>query len=510
MREQGTYFFGFRRFPGQVCSRWLISLRREKRSFRHGLEVLSTLILLIFSLVVSGGPAIAATEGDSNNFFGTGAGASNSGDINANSFFGAYAGFLNTTGFDNSFFGESAGYSNTTGFDNSFFGEYAGYSNTTGGSNSFFGVSAGSSNMIGNDNSFFGLSAGSSNTSGSSNSFFGESAGYSNTTGNDNSFFGLFAGAYNTTGHENSFFGESAGYSNTTGGSNSFFGLSAGAYNTTGHENSFLGMLTGYHQTVENYNTFVGYKADLNPGSDPETNPVSNATAIGANAYVSQPNSLVLGSIKGVNDAVANVNVGIGISAPARQLHLKGDNAVFRMDRSTDTAAFMIVRTNLAGTAVLKTFVVGANAYGSNNGEFVINDLGNAVGGPGNRRMTIDSDGDVEFTGSVTATGFYPSSSIALKTNVRTYGNALETVKRLRGVRFDWKGSGKPSVGLIAEEVEGVVPEIVAHLGKGREATGLNYDSLVGVLVEAVKEQQAELDILKAEVRQLKALLLER
>ncbi len=257
---------------------------------------------------------------------------------------------------------------------------------------------------------------------------------------------------------------------------------------------------------MENFNTFVGYHADLDPGADPATNPVTNATAIGYRAYVSQSNSLVLGSIKDVNSAVANVNVGIGISAPARQLHIKGDNAVFRMDRSTDTAAFMLVRTNLAGTAVLKTFVVGANAYGSNDGEFVINDLGNAVGGPGNRRMTIDNYGDAEFTGSVTATGFYPSSSIALKTNVRTYGNALETVKRLRGVRFDWKESGKPSVGLIAEEVEEVVPEVVAHIGKGREATGLNYDSLVGVLVEAVKEQQAELVVLREKQAELESL----
>lgn len=90
-------------------------------------------------------------------------------------------------------------------------------------------------------------------------------------------------------------------------------------------------------------------------------------------------------------------------------------------------------------------------------------------------------------------------------------------MKHLRGVRFDWKESGKPSVGLIAEEVEEVVPEVVAYEGKTGAATGLNYDSLVGVLVKAVKEQerdrdsmQAELDILKAEVRQLKAFLLER
>jgi polyhydroxyalkanoate synthesis regulator phasin len=61
-------------------------------------------------------------------------------------------------------------------------------------------------------------------------------------------------------------------------------------------------------------------------------------------------------------------------------------------------------------------------------------------------------------------------------------------VNRLRGVSFDWKDSGKPSVGLIAEEVAEVVPEVVAY--NDGAATGVNYASLVGVLVEAVKEQQ--------------------
>jgi hypothetical protein len=291
-----------------------------------------------------------------------------------------------------------------------------------------------------------------------------------------NSFFSIGAGASDSgDNNTNSFFGAYAGHANTTGKSNSFGGIFAGYFNTSGNHNSCFGRSAGYSNT--------------------------------------------------------NVNVGIGISAPARRLRVKGDNSVFRMDRSTDTAAFVIVRTNLAGTAVPKTFVVGTDASGSNEGESVINDPGNAVGGPGNRRMTIDNSGDAEVTGSVTATGFYPSSSIALKTNVRMYGNALETVKQLHGMRFDWKASGMPSVGFIAEEVEVVVPEIVAHGGKGGEVTGLNCDSLVGVLVEAVKEQenarkslkktakeqQAELDTLqkehqaelassKAEMQELKTL----
>ncbi len=203
---------------------------------------------------------------------------------------------------------------------------------------------------------------------------------------------------------------------------------------------------------------------------------------------MTQSNSLVLGSINGVNGASSDTNVGIGTTAPVRQLHVVGDQAVFRMDRPADTAAFMLVRTDAGGTP-LKTFVVGANASGSNSGSFVINDLGTAVSGAGTRRMTIDNNGIATFTNSVYALSFVPTSSRVYKTNVKTYENALETVKKLRGVSFNWKESGKPSVGLIAEEVDRVIPAAVAHDGK--DTVGVNYDSLVGVLVEAVKEQES-------------------
>lgn len=180
--------------------------------------------------------------------------------------------------------------------------------------------------------------------------------------------------------------------------------------------------------------------------------------------------------------------VGAGTGTPARQLHLSGPNAVVHIERSANGPAFMLVRTAADGT-VMKTFSFAAAEDLSNNVEFVINDLGTAIGGPGTRRMTIANDGSVFFPDAVvTARDFVETSSIAYKTNVKTYGNALETVKKLRGVSFNWKDSGKPSVGLIAEEVDEVIPEVVAHDGK--TATGVNYSSLVGVLVEAVKEQQ--------------------
>ena len=289
----------------------------------------------------------------------------------------------------------------------------------------------------------------------------------------------------------------SAGYENTTGNENAFFGSSAGGKNTGGDYNTFLGAATGLNNTIGNYNTLVGYEANLSTPVLP-IYALSNATAIGTRAYVSRSNSLVLGSIKGVNDATENVNVGIGVSSPQRQLHLKGADAVFRMDRPGDTAAFLLVRTDATGSP-LKTFVVGANASGTNNGELVVNDLGTAVTGAGTRRMTIKTNGAVQFTGTVTAAGYYTSSSLALKDNVRTFANALDTISRLRGVRFDWKDSGQPAVGLIAEEVESVVPEVVTRADNGA-AAGVSYASLVGVLVEAVKEQQRTIEAQQATI----------
>lgn len=196
--------------------------------------------------------------------------------------------------------------------------------------------------------------------------------------------------------------------------------------------------------------------------------------------------------------------LGVGTGVPVRQVHVAGDNAVFRMDRTKDAVSFLLVRTSANGTP-LKAYAVGATASGVNRGEFMIDDLGAKVSGGGSRRMTIQNDGNVVFTGSVTAANHLTPSSRTLKDNVKTYENALETVKKLRGVSFNWKDSGKPSVGLIAEEVEDVVPEVVAHDGK--TVTGVNYSSLVGVLVEAVKEQQGLIKEQQAELKEQKVLI---
>jgi len=186
-------------------------------------------------------------------------------------------------------------------------------------------------------NNFFGTGAGAAITTGTQNSFFGALAGNVTTTGSMNSFFGTWSGYANTTGQANTFYGRTSGYANTTGSYNAFFGGAAGAQNTTGSRNSLLGPSAGTSITVESYNTMVGTEADIEPGDNPGTNPVTNATAIGNKACVSRSNSLVLGGVKGVNSATEETFVGIGTTSPDRQLVVEGNEAVGKFRRYTQT-----------------------------------------------------------------------------------------------------------------------------------------------------------------------------
>ena len=87
-----------------------------------------------------------------------------------------------------------------------------------------------------------------------------------------------------------------------------------------------------------------------------------------------------------------------------------------------------------------------------------------------------------------------------LKTNIQTVENALEIVDNLRGVSFEWKENGKKSYGVIAQELEKVAPELVMTDEKEDGIKSVAYGNLVGYLIEAVKEQQKQIDELKAKI----------
>lgn len=102
-------------------------------------------------------------------------------------------------------------------------------------------------------------------------------------------------------------------------------------------------------------------------------------------------------------------------------------------------------------------------------------------------------------------------SSIRFKDNVRTIQDSLRTIQRLRGVTFDWKPEygGQADIGLIAEEVADVVPEAAVFAEEdGATVTGVKYSNLIGVAVEAIKEQQVQIDEQQKQIDKLESELL--
>lgn len=115
---------------------------------------------------------------------------------------------------------------------------------------------------------------------------------------------------------------------------------------------------------------------------------------------------------------------------------------------------------------------------------------------------TMNGDSAI-FTGSVTAGSFLYSSDLNLKKNIASLSGQLGKILQLRGVSFDWKKDGKHSTGLVAQEVEKVYPELVST-DKVSGLKSVAYGNLVAPLIEAVKEQQKQIDALKAEIENLK------
>ena len=87
--------------------------------------------------------------------------------------------------------------------------------------------------------------------------------------------------------------------------------------------------------------------------------------------------------------------------------------------------------------------------------------------------------------GKLTATAVNSSSDENLKKDIATIENALEKVNQLRGVEFTWKDNNEKSMGLIAQELQKVFPELVSEDQNG---LSINYNGLIGVLIQAIKE----------------------
>jgi uncharacterized coiled-coil protein SlyX len=124
------------------------------------------------------------------------------------------------------------------------------------------------------------------------------------------------------------------------------------------------------------------------------------------------------------------------------------------------------------------------------NDQFLIR----AQGGVVINTDTPEAGYDLTLNGKGYAVEWYATSSKRWKMNIETIKNALGNVKSLRGVTYDWRSDGRHDIGLIAEEVGRVIPEVVSYEPNGKDAIGLNYDHLVPLLIEAAKDLDRKIE----------------
>jgi len=165
---------------------------------------------------------------------------------------------------------------------------------------------------------------------------------------------------------------------------------------------------------------------------------------------------------------------------------------------------------NLTGIVTATNFVGGgAGLTGLTAGQVgalanVVEDTTPQLGGNLDlNSKLINGTGGINITGVVTATDFNSTSDENLKENIRTIEDPLAKVVQIRGVNFDWKETQKPSVGVVAQEVEKVFPELVQYIPASYEYKSVNYNGLIGLLIEVVKEQQTQINSLNERLSKL-------
>jgi len=206
-------------------------------------------------------------------------------------------------------------------------------------------------------------------------------------------------------------------------------------------------------------------------------------------------------------------NVGIGTDSPDEKLDVQGNVLVgdyFKLGSSATYMGQLGLNRNVSTGAIYNSSY-GAYQIQNYLGDLefqIYNSSGNDVCthrffgsgdvffdgdvgiGDTSPSYELDVDGTIRATGDVIA-----YSDKRVKENIKTIDNALNKVDKLRGVEFNKIGEDKKSIGVIAQEIEKVIPEVVREDDKGMKSVA--YGNITGVLIEAIKELKSEIEILK-------------
>jgi len=372
-------------------------------------------------------------------------------------------------GNDNTAIGFSTLYSNVGSF-NTAIGSEALYSNTASHDNTATGSFALHTNTIGNENTATGATALLHNTTGNDNTATGVAALQSNTTGDSNTATGVAALALNTTGNNNTANGVGALFNNRIGVGNTASGEEALSTNANGFNNTAIGV-TALTSATANGNTATGANALLNNNTG-DNNTGDNNTANGFRALF--------------NNTTGSRNIALGFNAGA---NLTTGDSNIDIGNAGGTGDAGTIRIGVQGTQT-RTFVAGISGSPITGTSVVVNGLG--------RLGTV-------------------ASSQRFKDDIKPIDKASEAILALKPVTFHYKKEidpdGIPQFGLVAEQVEKVNPDLVVRDAEGKVST-VRYEAVNAMLLNeflkehrAVQEQQKEIDTLKGELKEQRALI---
>lgn len=237
--------------------------------------------------------------------------------------------------------------------------------------------------------------------------------------------------------------------------------------------------------------------ANFSGSSSGVTNLRASATASGTLTLPGETGTLVsTGSVSAVTSTMIANNTIVDAD-----INTSASIAISKLAASTISGVSL---GNNLNSLTFGSYLTSTGSYNGSTARTV--SIAATTANTGNALVVRDPSGDFDAgtinasylnaTFTVTAADFNSTSDLDLKTNVNTIDNSLDIVNSLRGVSFDWKNNGKKSYGVIAQELEQILPDLVTT----KENKSVNYNGLVGVLIQAVKELSAEVEELKKKV----------
>ena len=283
--------------------------------------------------------------------------------------------------------------------------------------------------------------------------------------GSGNSALGNSTLVHNSSGTNNTTVGNSSLVDNTTGDNNVSLGYFSLRQNEIGNDNTAIGS-NSLQNSIGSRNVALGYKAGSNEMGDDKL-------------YIENTNSatpLIWGDF--ANDIAAiNGNFGVNTHSPTARVDIVASS-------SEDP-----FRVAIGGSTKLKVHSNGGTSIGLN-----------ATGTPANGLYV---EGDINYNSALASV-----SDKRYKKNIKNISDPIGKINSINGVYYDWRSeefperdfTEKKQIGVIAQEVEAILPELVTTNSEGYKS--VDYSKLTAVLIEAVKVQNLEFDKQYSELRE--------